>query len=281
MKKRNLIFTLIISLVFVCCIFAGCTSTPATYEITVKTFGANHGSVEGGNATYTEGEKVTIKAVPASSSSNTNKFFCWLLNNKVVSNKAEYTFEVNKDTAGDYIAIFTSPYLEYFSLTEVNFNSGIDTETNTDTYVTNIKLYFGEIENLTTLAYSTEGDVVDNKLTLNSTDIYKNDSKPYAYNIQKDIYIKIVVKYIQDDVEFVSTTNAKIVGNDNVTITIVELKNENESTADNTVGISLNNGINAENEDLRLNIANTPTLSLKFERLSNFVLEEETDSNEN
>lgn len=281
MKKRSFIFTLILSLAFVCCIFAGCTSTPATYEITVRTFGANYGSVEGGNDTFTEGDKITIKAVQSSSSSTANKFFCWLLNNKVVSNKAEYTFEVNKETAGDYIAIFASPYLEYFSLTEVNFNSGINADINTDTYVTNIELYFGEIENLTALTYSTEGDVVDNQLTLNSTDIYKNDSKPYAYNIQNDIFIKIVVKYMQDDVEFISTTNTKIIGNDDVTRTIVELKNENESTADNTVGIPLNNGVNAENEDFRLNIANTPTLSLKFERLSNFVFEENTDSKEN
>lgn len=280
MKKRNFILTLILSLAFVCCIFAGCTKTPKSYEITVKTFGANYGSVEGGNSTYTEGDKVTIKAIPASSSSSTNKFFCWLLNNKVVSSKAEYSFEVNKDTAGDYVAIFSSPYLEYFSLTEINFESGIDTETNADTYVTKIELYFGNIENLTTLAFTSTGETIDNQLSLNSTDIYKDDNYPYAYNIQKDIYVKIVVTYIQDEVEFVSTTNAKIIGNDDVTRNVVELKNENESTADNTVGVSLNNGVNVNEEDLRLNIANTPTISLKFERLSNFVFEEEIDTSE-
>ena len=280
MKKRNFILTLILSLAFVGCIFAGCTKTPAKYEITVKTFGANLGSIEGGNAIYNEGDSVTIKAIPATSSSSTNKFFCWLLNNKVASTEAEYTFEVNSETAGNYVAIFTSPYLEFFSLTDIILDSGIVTEQNQNTLVTKIEIYLGSIENLLTLAYTAESEKFDNKITLNSTDIYSKDQYPFAYNAQNDIFVRIVVTYVQDDITFVSSTNARIAGNDDVTKDVIELKNEAESTEEETVGIILNNGVNQENEDLQLNIAGTPTISLKFQRLSTFTFTTEEQPEE-
>lgn len=271
--KKNRLFAIILSLVFVCCLFAGCTQSPAKYDITVKTFGAGLGSVEGGNATYVEGDNVTIKAVPVTSSSSSSEFFCWLLNNKVASTKAEYSFVVSEKTAGDYVALFTCPYLEYFSLSEINFDSGIDSDINSTTNVTKLEIHFGTIENLTTLAYNLESDTLENKFVLTSTEIYENDKMPYAYNVQQDIFVKIVITYVQDEVEFVSTTKAKIIGNNDVQRDLVELKNENESTAEETKGIALNQAVNPENDDLRINIANTPTISLKLTRLSTFTLE--------
>lgn len=277
--RKNRLFAIILSLVFVCCLFAGCSQSPAKYEITVKSFGAGLGSVEGGNATYTAGDNVTIKAVPVTSSSSSGEFFCWLLNNKVASTEAEYTFVVSDKTAGDYVALFVCPYIEYFALSEIDFDSGIDADVNSTTSITKLEIHFGSIENLTQLAYSFESDTFENKFVLTSTEIYENDKMPYAYNIQQDIFVKIVVTYIQDEVEFVSTTKAKILGNDDVTIDLVELKNEEESTTEETKGISLNQAVNLENDDLRINIANTPTISLKLARLSTFDFTE-NDTNE-
>ena len=72
----------------------------------------------------------------------------------------------------------------------------------------------------------------------------------------------------------------KILDAGNVTKDVIELKNEAESTEEETVGIILNNGVNQENEDLQLNIAGTPTISLKFQRLSTFTFTTEEQPEE-
>lgn len=268
MKKKSLVLALSFIFVFACCLFAGCTGNLNKYEINVKAQGYNLGSVEGGNSIYTEGESVTIKAVPVTIGSNKSEFFCWLKNDKVVSTEAQYTFVASKDTAGDYVALFTCPYPEFFSLNEIALDSGIAEQDNS-TMVKKIEIYLGKVENLLTSVYSVSSDTFDKNITLVNADIYKEDKMPYAYNIQNDIFVRIDVTYLQDEVEFVSTTKSKITKTNDVTQENIKLEN-----------LVLSQGVNVGNEDLKLNLGgNRASISLRFDRLIkenfNFVTEDE------
>ena len=258
MKNKNILFALSLIFVCACCIFAGCTRNVNKYEITVKAQGYNLGSIEGGNAIYSEGDRVTIKAIPVTTGSNKSEFFCWLLDNKVVSTESEYTFVVSENTSGDYVALFTCPYLEFFYLNEIVLDSGISEQDNS-TMVKKIEIYLGKVENLLTSVFSTSSDTFDKTISLVNADIYSEDKMPYAYDMQEDIFVKVDVTYLQDEVEFLSSTKAKIPKTYDVTKENLQLEKE------------LSIGVNLDNEDLKLNLnGNKANLTLKFDRLSNF-----------
>ena len=261
MKKIFSVASIILSFIFACCIFSACDKSVSKYDISVKSQGYNLGAVEGGNATYLEGDNVTIKAIPVTTGANKSQFFCWLLNNKAVSTSAEYSFVVSQSTAGDYVALFTCPYMEYFYLNEIVFNTGI-TDAISDTTVKQIDIYLGDVENLLTKVYSQTFDAIDNTTVLAKEDIYKTDKMPFAYDIQKDIFIQVDVIYVQDEIEFVSTLKTKI--DKNYDVTAEDVKSENQKFPQ---------GKNLDNEDLKLKLGTDATITLKFDRLSNYKFE--------
>lgn len=259
MKKRYLVLSLLFCLVLGCFAFAGCTKAPSTFEIEVKSLHYNLGSIEGGNGKYTEGETVTIKAIPMNTSSTTTEFICWLLNNKVVSKDTEYSFVVSKDTAGDYLALFTCPYLEYFSIDSLSLTSGIE-QSQTTTRVKQIDIYMGTIENLLTKIYSTSSETFDNEIVLTSSNIYSDDKNPYAFDIQENMYLKIEVTFEQNDETFISTTNTVINAKEDITAN--EFKQEN---------IKLEKAVDPDNSDHIIILNENSSLTLKFVRLNNLL----------
>lgn len=263
MKKKILLSMLAFVFAFSCIAFAGCGKTPNQYNISVKASHYNLGSVEGGNSTYIEGETITIKATPAMSTSNneTPEFICWLLNNKVISTKAEYQFEVNAETAGEYIALFTCEYLEYFALNQIIVDTAVTTDSNAN--VIKLSLELGSIENLTQEVCSIEPTSTEQVLTLTSTDIYAMGANPHTFDMQEDIFVKFTLIYEQDGVQFESVTTTKIPATYDVTQEVVSLATTN-----------LNTATNPENPDIVMSLANVATLSLNFSRLTNFELTE-------
>ena len=259
MKKKFISSALIICLAFTCLLITGCTGTPNKYYISVNALHYNLGSIEGGNNTYTEGDTITIKAIPSQNSSYNSTFYCWLLNNKVVSTQAEYTFTVSKNTSGNYLALFTCPYLEYFSLSSISLDSGI-LDTDSTTFVKKIEIFAGEVENSLETIYEITSDTFDKQILLDKNTIHELDNKPYTFDIQNDLFLKINITYEQNEIEFISETNAKIEKNDDVTQSTFSLLEK-----------VLSEAINLENEDLKLNLnGNNAKINLVFERLTEF-----------
>lgn len=261
MKSKIKILATLLLVCFCSFLIVGCTSRPNKYNITVNVSHANLGSAEGGNNTYTEGDTIKIKATPATSSANNKnpEFVCWLLDNKAVTTQAEYEFEVSSETAGNYIALFSCEYLEYFSVSSIIVDTGIAEGSNAS--VTKLSLELGTVEGITKEIYSVEPTATENVVTLTSVEIYEPGENPYAYDMQEDIFVKFVITYEQDGVIFVSTTSTKIEGVNDVTLETIGIQNA-----------PLNLAKNPENTDLTVSLPNTPTLSLNLSRLTTFEI---------
>lgn len=269
MKKKFLTISLLLVLALVCGTLTGCASDPLKYDITVQALHYNLGSIEGKSGTYTEGDIVKIKAIPNQSASSNSEFFCWLLNNKVVSTEAEYEFTISKDTAGNYVALFTCPYLEYYSLNGLTLDSDVVTNSNIQTKIKSLKIYAGELENLLTNIY-TLNESMDTNLTYSNADIYSEDKMPYAFDIQNDLYLKIEIVYEQDEIEFISTTTAKIDKTNDLTRETFELDN-----------LPLTLASNPDNNSLKLNTqSSSQQISLSFARLSSNTFSFDTNEDE-
>ena len=130
--RKKICYILVFLLVLCSSIFfSACNEDANEYNINVNVWYANYGTVYG-NGTYKEKTEVEIKAVP----NNNYSFIAWMKNNIIVSYEADYKFEVNKESAGTYVAIFTCPDLELVTLKNVEL---VQTYT-TQTTITNIEL---------------------------------------------------------------------------------------------------------------------------------------------
>ena len=270
MKKKVLLSILAFMFAFSCFTLVGCGKQPNQYSISVKASHYNLGSVEGGNKVYTEGDTVLIKATPAMSTTNNDspEFICWLLNNKVISTKSEYEFEVNAATAGDYVALFTCEYLEYFALNQIVVDTAVSTTSTAKVLKLTIEL--GSIENLTKEVFTTEPTTsTEQILTLNRTEIYAAGDNPFAYDMQEDIFIKFIISYEQDGVQFESVTTTKILATYDVTTEELVL-----------LSTDLTPATNPTNPDITMNLESTPNFSLSFSRLTTFELTEPEVSEE-
>lgn len=269
MKNKINIFATLLLVCFSCFLIAGCTSRPNKYDITVSVSHYNLGSAEGGNNTYTEGDIVKIKANPATSAANNQnpEFVCWLLDNKAVTTQAEYEFEVSQETAGNYVALFSCEYLEYFSVTEIILDTGIADSANAS--IIKISLELGTVEGITKEIYFIEPTATESVITLASTDIYEPGENPYAYDMQEDIFVKLVVTYEQDGVQFVSTTSTKVAGVNDVSLESIGIQD-----------VALNTAQNPDNVDLTISLPQTPKLSLSFSRLTTFELTDPVEEEE-
>lgn len=127
MKKCiHLLCSLILAL-FLPFTLIGCNEQIETYNVKVNVWYANYGTVYG-SGTYNDGENATISATPKGNS----QFIAWLHENIVVSYDSEYTFNVNKDTSGTYIAVFTCPDLELVTPTQIIYADDFEQNDNID-----------------------------------------------------------------------------------------------------------------------------------------------------
>lgn len=261
MKNKVITKVLCLFIACFCFVLAGCTSTPNFYEITTQINGANYGMVVGGGESYEEGTEVTIKAMPY----DENKFFCWLLNNKVASTSAEHTFLVNKETAGNYLALFECAELEFISLESFTIINGIESNTEEPIIIKNVQLSFGYNQNELTNIYSAQAEnLQDVENTIAFETIYSENALPFAFDKTKDIYIKILVTYQWGEIEYVSDTMQVMNG---------------VSVGQNTIGTISNQVLtiakNPSNENITLEGSQNSNISINFKALSTFELPEE------
>lgn len=116
MKKFFLII-LCFLVIAPCAMFLVACGEISSYTIEVLASDIRYGLVTG-SGTFNEGDSATIKATTKGDETN---FLCWTLNNKVVSNQAEYTFNVSKENQGTFIAVFDQG-CEYFTITSAVLN---------------------------------------------------------------------------------------------------------------------------------------------------------------
>jgi len=280
MKKKFLSLLLVLFLSIVSFSFCGCDKDLSSYYIGAQTLHSK-GYVLGGNEEFKEGELVTLEAKGNTNNQNTTTFLCWMLNNKVVSLDAKYQFTASKETAGNYIAIFNSPYIEYFNLNEFTFTMCMPNELyptienveNVDNSINllNLKIYAGNIENNLTkiYEYETTETTAQYRGTLETADsltatkeaIYTNPTDIFAFDMQENIYLSVEVVYDYLGKEYVSKTRGKIDAEDDVTVS--ELKSEE---------LSLIKPLCDEEE---INTKTDATITINFARLE--IVKQETE----
>lgn len=211
--KKYFCTLLAVILIFSGIMLSACQENYVTYDISTYINGARFGDVWG-DGTYQEGKSITIHATPkaTASSSTKNEFLCWIHQNQVVSLNADYTFTVNKSTAGTYIALFKSPNLEYVMIDNVEMD---EISFNEDTYglvkMSEISLELGTDFNHLTNVYSMS--LEDNNLKNNITqeELLTEYQLPYTFDKTRAIYAKIKITFIREnDFIYTSTTNLTI-----------------------------------------------------------------------
>ena len=245
MKKKFcyiLVFLLIVcSSVF---LFA-CNENVKEYNIDVNVWYANYGTVYG-KGTYKEKTEAEIKAV----ANNDYSFIAWMKNNIIVSYEANYKFEVNKDSAGTYVAIFTCPDLELVTLKNVEL---VQTYT-TQTTITNIELNVSIGQNYDTLT----------KVLATSTDSNTSfDITDYvtALNYREKIVAKVDLIYTLTTVADEQETEIKT-----TKTTRLEMNLTSDDLSTQEFSLKILDSL-AENED------NSATMKFNFSKLE---IKEET-----
>ncbi len=268
MKNKFLSIMVATLLFFFSFALCACGETYQKYDVSAYVFGARYGDVVGGNDTYLEGTRVTIKAIPKNTLSQTpNKFICWVHDDKVVSTEAEYSFIVNLKNAGIYIALFECPDLEYVSLGSIDFDYGTN-DYSGDTSLTEFTLKLGYNERETSIVYSLDEDTIG-KLSqpIQKEDIYEADDLPFAFDKTEDLYAVVELTYTRGDLIYTSTTTIKInaieVGTDMAKVENKELN-----------APSLSGGMSY------LEFTENPSISFSFEKLTNLIVQESEEDEE-
>lgn len=249
----------------------GCDKSLNTYYIGVQTLHSK-GYVIGGNETFKEGENVTLEAKEITNNENESNFLCWMLNNRVVGLQAKHEFVVSESTAGNYLAIFESPYIEYFNLSQINYSictptSNQSEEDNTISLVS-LVIYAGSVENNLMEIYKFSNEQSNEQISSSETTeleltkevIYPKQTDIFAFDMQEDIYLSIEVTYSQFNNEYTSKTRAKISATNNVEKEILEI-DKNLLENDGLILTAPSKG-----EEF-VQTSQNATFSLKFERL--------------
>ena len=113
--KKFFLYIICLLVIAPCAVLFSACGTVSSYNIQVLSSDARYGSVTG-QGSFEEGTEVIVKAIPKE---NESTFLCWALNDKIVSNEAEYKFIASSETQGTYVAIFNMG-CEYYALTEAN-----------------------------------------------------------------------------------------------------------------------------------------------------------------
>lgn len=257
--KRKLFSIILLAFAF-CVVLSGCSDTPKEYDLSVHINGAIHGRVnDDASGTYTEGELVTIVATPYEG----QEFFCWMHYNKVVSTEATYTFKIDEQSSGAYIALFKCADLEYISLESFSFSdmaSSADGEIATT--LKTLKISFGPNQNELTEVFSsvaTEEQVVNTTVDFNT--LYTENKLPFAFKKTQGLYIKVSALYDRAGIEYLSET-------------IFSLSKGVVGTPfDNVENKVLNGAISILNKDLPpLENSEINSISINFKALETFDL---------
>lgn len=261
MKNKKILSIALIAIVFVFGVFfAGCSKIPGKFEISTKINGAIFGKVEDIDGIYDEGTTLTIKATPKEG----NKFFCWLHDGKVESTSAEYTFVVSEKTSGTYLALFECADLEYISISNFEFTNGVTANDDIATSLTSLLISIGYNQNELYDVYMLGEDTLESQtITVPFENIYGDNPLPYAFDKTKDLYIKISLTYMRGEIEYLSETISILpktdVGNPHSAFTISKF----------------NKAINPLNQNLVLEDSKNCTITVNFEKLSEFNLPQE------
>lgn len=173
---------------------------------------AGHSIVVGPNKTSSlaEGSEVELSA----SAGKNSEFICWIKANQVVSIEETYKFNVNADTAGTYLGLFSESearYMQYVALTQVEVSLGI-TQLNLKV---NLKLnqeedqllYDGEASNQAVSAYNGRVfSILNDDLLVFSANIeYYNDE---ILQVEKVDEIQLVkTEFVGDKIEVKDKNN--------------------------------------------------------------------------
>lgn len=118
MKKKFSIFCIFAVILCSCFLFFGCGPDPQKYNVKASVWYASYGTVEG-SGTYEQDSTCTLVAKPKQDST----FLAWMKNNVVVSYESSYSFKVNNETSGNYVAIFTLPNLDLVTPKNIEFKT--------------------------------------------------------------------------------------------------------------------------------------------------------------
>lgn len=266
MKNKNFFSAMLVVLIFTFGIFvAGCSSSLDKFEISTQINGAIFGKVENVDGVYDEGTSLTIKATPKEG----NTFFCWLHDGKVASTSAEYTFIVNEETSGTYLALFECPDLEYISIFDFEFTNGVTSNDDIPTELTSLIISIGYSQNELYDVYKLEEDsLAETTVSIPFETIYEEALLPYAFDKTQDLYIKLSLIYNRGEIEYMSET-----------ITVFPKTQIGESISQFTL-TNFNEAINPLNENLVLDGSSECTITINFEKLSEFDLPKEESSEE-
>ena len=244
-------------------IFSGCDEEKDTYLVSTYMNWARFGEVYGGNDTYEEGSSVTITAVPwqTNSQKDENVFVAWIHDYKVVSKDAQYTFTVNKDTAGDYIALFKNNKtdLEYVSPLGFSLEFGVFADDSINIDVDSYSIDIGYYEDELFQVLSAEAD---NNNIASIEDIYQDGDLPYTFDKTKDLYVKAQIKYLRGDLEY-TTTAIKKINKISLGEQVQKIEILDEFSEATLTGIGT-----------RLEYSKKPSLELNMTKLSDLLLEE-------
>ncbi len=235
-------------------LFTGCGEDPKSFEITTQIHGAVHGIVNGGGS-FLEGTSTRVTTTEHSG----HTFMCWLHDGKVVSTLKEYTFNVNEQTAGNYLAVFNETNCEFVSLNSFVVTNNVPVSGENVATITKVELSMGYNQNelVNVFACTEDSFEEDNKTVTNET-IYSKDSLPFAFEKTKSLYIKIVVSYLWNDISYVSQ--------DVVTIPAVPVEDNYNNLSNKKLSIATN----PTNSNLKLAGSENSTISISFTKLSSF-----------
>ncbi|MGI5842146.1 MAG: InlB B-repeat-containing protein [Christensenellales bacterium] len=118
MKNKFLFIATLLMLVLFAPILASCNEIQVEVQINVLSSSIKDGSVSG-DGIYMSGERITITATPE----NGKEFVAWIKNNELVSQDAEYTFTLTKNSGGTYVAIFTSNNPTYYQISNLTMTA--------------------------------------------------------------------------------------------------------------------------------------------------------------
>lgn len=252
MKKILPIF--LIALMFGA-VLSGCTSTPKKFDVSVFINGAIFGRVNDEiNGTYTEGDEVTIVATPYENQT----FFCWMHDNQVVSNQSTYTFEINEQSSGSYIALFNCADLEYvyidsFEIVDNASNQAIAQDRPVTLVGLNISLGYNQNDLVTVYSETT--------VSQNEQSLYA-ENFPFAFDKTRNLYIRITLTHTRENLQYSSKT------------TIIKQSVNIGEQVENVSDYQLATAYCVSIEDLELDQQQPSTISINFKPLSQFIFPE-------
>lgn len=192
--KKSILFILTLILSITPCFFLEACGSLPSYLITALPSDSTLGRVEGVNnkIEQQEGTRITLKAVANSTS---NPFLCWIKDySEIVSNEEEFELTYNKNTAGNYTAVFEEDVSKmlFASLKEIEIDTSSDIS---DAPFLEVNIEYARMDTGSTnyfpfLTYSSNQP--NNLITLTSNKVlfFGGIGKDYQYNLKASFVLQ-------------------------------------------------------------------------------------------